>query len=77
MSQNYRLKVQQNDPEITLALPASMVNDLCDRAEENGRTLNVEFLMRLARTLEYDVDMEVSDNYMGIDCLNPLLLKEG
>lgn len=60
MCSNYRMKIDQSDPEISMALPSDMVNDLCRRAEENGQSFSVELLVRLARTLEVDDGKDAS-----------------
>lgn len=58
MTTHYRLYAKNNDPSISLSLPQNMLSDLKKTADENGRELNTEFLIRIARTLK-----NISDNY--------------
>lgn len=50
------------DPEITLRLPQALLRDLVLRSEENGHTIETELAIRLARTLEHDLEMIEEDN---------------
>lgn len=57
-SNHYRLYTKQNDPSISIKIPQNMLQDIQQSAQENGRELNTEFLIRLGRTLKTR-----SDNY--------------
>lgn len=58
---SYKIIQHDNNVPLTVSLPEDMLKDLVLRAEENGRTMNVEIMMRLARTLERDLAMEDAD----------------
>jgi hypothetical protein len=58
----YNIITKNNDPEITIQLPAAILRDLALRAEENGSTMEMEFAKRLARSLEGDLEMIEQDN---------------
>lgn len=58
MTTHYRLYAKKNDPSINLTIPSNMLADLEKTATENGRELNTEFLVRIARTLK-----NLSDNF--------------
>lgn len=58
---SYKIIQHDNNVPLTVSLPEDMLKDLVLRAEENGRTMNVEIMLRLARTLEKDLAMEDAD----------------
>ncbi len=57
---NFRLNTHTEDPEIKFAIPPEALKDLVKRSQENGRSIEVEIALRLARSLE-DVDLLDSD----------------
>jgi hypothetical protein len=61
----YALVASKNDPELACKLPRQIIKDLVLRAEENGRSIEVEIAMRLARSLERDQEMLVADNQLA------------
>lgn len=46
----------------TIELPTQLLQDLALRAQENGRTLEVELALRLSLSLERDLQMVREDN---------------
>lgn len=64
----YRTVLKKDDPTLTIRLPLDMVRDLVLRSEENGRDINVELAIRLARTLEHDQEMEEADRLLAAGC---------
>ncbi len=58
----YNPWVTKHDPEITIKVPTNILRDLVLRAEENGQSVETEFALRLARTLEHDLEMIEEDN---------------
>ena len=58
----YKINTTSKDPQVTLKIPANILRDLVLRAEENGNSVEVELALRLARTLERDLDMIEQDN---------------
>lgn len=65
MDRSYQFNISDSDPEITLALPVGMVNDLCAHAEANGNQFSIEMMLRLARTLERDQYRDEVDNMLS------------
>ena len=66
---NYRIALRANDPALSIRLPVAMLKDLVKRSEENGRDINVELAIRLARTLENDLQRIAEDEKLSADCL--------
>ena len=62
---NYNPVVSNEDPMISIQLPAKIVKDLAKRAVENGHSLTMEISIRLARSLERDLEMIAADNEMA------------
>lgn len=58
----YRVIVNTKDPKINLRIPLDILRDLTVRSEENGHTIENEFAIRLARSLERDNAMIQEDN---------------
>ena len=61
MQEIHRVSVEKNDPEIHFVIRQDIWDDVKARAKENGRSLNVEILIRLARTLEDDYHRDEFD----------------
>jgi hypothetical protein len=59
-SKNYRLIANETDPEIKLQLAPDFLKALMKRSKENGREIEVDIAVRLARSLD-DVDILESD----------------
>ena len=59
---NYNPIVSSEDPMVSIQLPANIVKDLARRSIENGHTLTMEMSIRLARSLERDLEMIAEDN---------------
>lgn len=59
--ETYRVRLKKTDPKIQLQLPLQMLEDLKQRAHENGRNLNIEIMVRLTRTLENDYHRDEFD----------------
>jgi hypothetical protein len=76
MSNRYNLVANAKDPQVTLRLPAKIVEHLALRATENGRTLQIEIAMRLARTLENDLRMVEEDNILAVIALEALKARD-
>jgi hypothetical protein len=76
MRNNYNIVATNKDPQVTLRLPKKILEDLALRATENGRTLQVEIAMRLARTLENDLRMIEQDNNLALLALEALRFKD-
>jgi len=74
----YSVTTSKNDPEICLKLPKQMLKDLVIRAHENGRSIEVELALRLARSLEHDLAMLEADNKLAQEAFERLqaLLKK-
>ena len=62
---HYMIVSTTRDPEICLKVPKKMLKDLVVRAEENGHRIEVEIAMRLARSLEHDLDMIDADDQLA------------
>ena len=58
---SYKIIQHHSNIPVSVSLPEDMLKDLVLRAEENGRTMDVEIMLRLARTLERDLAMEDAD----------------
>ena len=58
------LIVTERDPLISIRVPSHVLRDLALRAEENGHSMELEFAIRLSRTLERDLEMIAEDNDM-------------
>jgi|GEM_PF-3171652 len=76
MSDNYNIVATNKDPQVTLRLPKKILEHLVQRATENGRTLQTELAMRLARTLENDLKMIAEDNILALRALEALRFKD-
>ena len=61
MQTQYRFATYSKDPILTAQLPRRIYHDLKQKAIENGRTLEVELMIRLARSLEKDAEMIEQD----------------
>ena len=48
--------------EVHLHIPTDILKDLAIRAGENGRSIEFEISLRLARTLERELEMIAEDN---------------
>lgn len=69
----YHIMDSEDNLELTLSLPENMVRDLAFRSEENGRDIRVEIMMRLARSLERDQDLQLADQLMESSfCWEPM-----
>lgn len=64
MNKNYEIACKIDDPEITIKLPGEILKDLVLRAQENGTSIEIEIAIRLARTLERDLEMVDMDNQL-------------
>ena len=62
---SYRMSINNNDPELCIKMSPKMLQDLIARCEENGRNPNVEILMRIARSLECDLERDKSDEILS------------
>ena len=62
---SYRLSTCPNDPQITIRMSPNMLKDLITRSEENGKDPTVEILTRLSRTLEKDLERDLSDQLLS------------
>ena len=62
LNNKYDPVVEKDDPMITIQLPSNILRDLVLRSEENGTSVEVEFAVRLARSLERDLEMIEEDN---------------
>lgn len=69
MVKDYRIKANVKDPELRLTLSTEILKDLALRAEENGRSIEIEIALRLARSLERDEQMFTEDNELAIKAL--------
>ena len=67
---NHDLTLSDNDPEIHIKLPSTVVKDLVLRAQENGASIEMEFAKRLARSLERDLQMIEEDNHTALIACN-------
>lgn len=65
MTPVYRIAATKEDPFLSLKLPEAMLKDLVKRSEENGRSIEVEVALRLARSLERDQEMFSSDDALA------------
>ena len=61
MQTRYRFNTNATDPVLCATLPQAMYDDLASKAAENGRTIDVELMIRLARTLEKDAEIMAQD----------------
>ncbi len=61
MLETHAIRLDRLDPKIQIQLPVEMLSDLKKRAKENGRNLNFEIMIRLARTLENDIHRDTFD----------------
>ena len=59
---SYKLKVSECDPVIELKIPGEILRDVTLRSIENGTSIEVEIAMRLARSLERNLEMIEEDN---------------
>jgi hypothetical protein len=57
---SYRVIANDTDPEIKLQLAPDFLKALMKRSKENGRQIEVDIALRLARSLD-DVDILESD----------------
>lgn len=62
---SYRMSTNKNDPEICIKMPPRMLKDLIFRCEENGRDPNIEIIIRIARSLENDIQRDDSDKLLS------------
>ncbi len=65
---HYNIELNPSNPELTIRLPLNMIKDLVQRSSENGRDINIEIMMRLARSLEKDLAMEENDRLLAAEC---------
>lgn len=61
-----------NDPTLIIQIPATILRAVVLRAEENGRDVHTEIAIRLARSLERDLEMIEQDNDMACKALDKL-----
>lgn len=61
MDKTYRFRITDDEPRLRFKLPQATLDALKKRAKENGRDLNIEIMMRLARSLEKDVYRDEND----------------
>lgn len=66
MTTHYNVVATAQDPELSLKLPTSILKDLVLRSNENGRSIEVEIAIRLARSLERDQQMIENDNLLAL-----------
>lgn len=59
---NYEVAICKSDPIISLKIPSNILRDLVLRSEENGSSIESEFIIRLARSLERDNETAQEDN---------------
>lgn len=52
----YKIKSDKTDPKFSMALPEDLIRDLVHRSQENGREINTEVAIRLARSLDADTE---------------------
>jgi hypothetical protein len=76
MNYQYNIVAGAKDPQVTLRLPNKIVEHLALRATENGRTLQIEIAMRLARSLERDLNMVEADNLLALMALEALKARD-
>lgn len=60
----YSLKKMKSDPVVTFHLPDEIIKDIESRAKIFGRSFDMEFKLRLMRSLEKDNAMDESDNLL-------------
>ncbi len=73
MKEAYHIIDSEDNLELTVSLPENMVRDLAFRSEENGRDIRVELMLRLARSLERDRDLQLADQLMESSfCWEPM-----
>ncbi len=77
MTYQYQIATNQEDPSVQIQLPEKIVQDLVLRAGENGRHIEVEIALRLARSLERDLDRLMEDEVMQAILDNRLQSKWG
>lgn len=71
MEESYTIRVTDNDPRIKVKMSPEMLAEVKKRAHQNGRDLNIELMMRLARTLERDnYRDEIDDLFVRIFFVN-------
>ncbi len=61
----YKLTPTAKDPIITLKVPSEILRGLVKRSEENGSSIEMEIITRLARSLERDQEMIDADNALA------------
>ncbi len=61
MLETHPIRLKKLDPRVQIQVPFEMLEDLKQRAHENGRNLNFEMLIRLSRTLENDYHRDEFD----------------
>ncbi len=57
-TKDYRVWPKASDPTLEIRLPGRVLKDLVNRATENGRSVEVELALRLARSLEQDAERD-------------------
>ena len=72
MTTNYKVVATTQDPELSLKLPSSILKDLVLRSNENGRSIEIEIALRLARSLERDQQMIENDNLLALAAFETL-----
>ena len=60
----YSLEKKKTDPIVTFHLPDEIIRDIESRAKVFGRSFEVEFKLRLIRSLERDNAMDQSDQLL-------------
>ncbi len=56
---HYRLTTNDRDPTLHVPLSPELIKDLVKRSKENGRSVEIEIAMRIARSLE---EVEILDS---------------
>ena len=64
MLREYLIRHSEDNLRLTINMPENMLMDLMQRAKENGRDVHIEIMMRLARSLERDIEMDEQDEMM-------------
>lgn len=61
---------KKDDPVLSICMPGKILRDLVLRSEENGHTVELELALRLARSLERDLEMIAKDNDAALAAFN-------
>ena len=66
MSNIYEINSSDDNLQLNVSVSKEMLVDLVRRSAENGRDIHIEIMMRLARSLERDLDMDEQDEMMNV-----------